>query len=46
MRKGVEFQISNEGPKLYQFLTGRGRIGRRFAPRFWEPKARSGASAS
>ncbi len=30
------FDISNEGRSLFQFLTGRGRIGRRFAPRFWE----------
>ncbi len=34
--QGVSFQISNEGRKLHQFLTGRGRVGRRFAPRFWE----------
>ena len=33
---GVAFQISNEGRKLYHFLTKRGRVGRRFAPRFWE----------
>ena len=28
--KGVHFQISAEGPSLFKFLTGRGRIGRRF----------------
>ncbi|MBN2906551.1 MAG: glycosyl transferase [Rhodobacteraceae bacterium] len=39
---GVEFQISNEGSGLYAFLTGRGRIGRRFAPRFWETEASLG----
>ncbi len=33
---GVRFSISNEGRSLFSFLTGRGRIGRRFAPRFWE----------
>jgi hypothetical protein len=33
---GVSFQTSNEGPRLFEFLTGRGRIGERFAPRFWE----------
>lgn len=33
---GVPFSISNEGRSLFGFLTGRGRIGRRFAPRFWE----------
>lgn len=34
--ENTEFQISNEGRSLHGFLTGRGRIGRRFAPRFWE----------
>ena len=33
---GVHFPISNEATGLFKFLTGRGRIGRRFAPRFWE----------
>jgi Family of unknown function (DUF5928)/Core-2/I-Branching enzyme len=33
---GVTFRTSNEGQKLFTFLTGRGRIGERFAPRFWE----------
>ncbi|GAA3866555.1 DUF5928 domain-containing protein [Celeribacter arenosi] len=33
---GVEFQLSNEGRSLFSFLTERGRIGRRFAQRFWE----------
>lgn len=32
----LDFSISNEGRNLFQFLTGRGRIGRRFAPRAWE----------
>ncbi|MFC5737656.1 DUF5928 domain-containing protein [Sinirhodobacter huangdaonensis] len=39
---GVSFPISNEGRSLYKFLTGRGRIGRRFAPRFWETEASLG----
>ena len=39
---GVKFQISNEGRSLYKFLTGRGRIGRRFAPRFWETESSLG----
>ncbi|MEO1420948.1 MAG: DUF5928 domain-containing protein, partial [Pseudomonadota bacterium] len=39
---GIAFQISNEGQKLYKFLTGRGRIGQRFAPRFWEKEATLG----
>jgi len=31
-----DFRISGEGRRLFDFLTGRGREGRRFAPRFWE----------
>ena len=31
-----DFTISNEGRPLFQFFTGRGRIGRRFGQRFWE----------
>ena len=38
----VHFQISNEGRNLFKFLTGRGRIGRRFAPRFWETESSVG----
>ncbi len=33
---GIDFQISNEGHSLYDFLAGHGRVGRRYAPRFWE----------
>ena len=40
--QGVQFQISNEGRSLFKFLTGRGRIGRRFAPRFWETESSLG----
>ncbi|MEL6549602.1 MAG: DUF5928 domain-containing protein [Pseudomonadota bacterium] len=40
--KGVRFDISNEGKQLFEFLTGRGREGRRFAPRFWEQAASLG----
>ncbi len=40
--KGVPFTISNEGRRLFKFLTGRGRIGRRFAPRFWETESTLG----
>jgi hypothetical protein len=36
------FQISNEGAGLFKFLTERGRIGRRFASRFWETEATLG----
>jgi hypothetical protein len=38
----TEFQISDEGRRLFHFLTGRGRIGRRFAPRFWETETSLG----
>jgi hypothetical protein len=37
-----DFSISNQGRTLYEFLTGRGRIGRRFAPRFWERESTLG----
>ena len=39
---GVGFTISGEGRNLFAFLTGRGRIGRRFAPRVWETEASIG----
>ncbi|MFM2355805.1 MAG: hypothetical protein RLZZ528_1541 [Pseudomonadota bacterium] len=39
---GVSFLTSNEGRSLFKFLTGRGRIGRRYAPRFWETEASLG----
>ncbi len=38
----ARFNISNEGRSLYKFLTGRGRIGRRFALRFWETEGSLG----
>jgi hypothetical protein len=40
--RGVAFPISGEGRKLFAYLTGRGRVGRRFAPRFWETAATLG----
>ena len=40
--EGVQFQISNEGRSLFKFLVDRGRIGRRFAPRFWETESSLG----
>lgn len=40
--EGVAFQISNEGRRLFSFLAGRGRHGRRFAPRFWEAESTLG----
>jgi hypothetical protein len=36
------FNVSNEGRNLYRFLVGRGRVGRRFAPRFWETEGSMG----
>ncbi|MBF9031906.1 glycosyl transferase [Rhodobacterales bacterium HKCCE3408] len=38
----TDFAISGDGQKLYSFLTGRGRIGQRFAHRFWEREATLG----
>ena len=38
----AQFQISDEGRNLFQFLTGRGHIGRRFASRFWETESTLG----
>ncbi|MGR3714154.1 MAG: DUF5928 domain-containing protein [Shimia sp.] len=38
----VDFQISAEGPSLFKFLTGRGRVGKRFASRFWETESSLG----
>ena len=38
----LDFPISGEGRRLHAFLTGQGRIGRRYAPRFWEREATLG----
>ncbi len=38
----IEFRISGEGPSLFKFVTERGRVGRRFANRFWETEATLG----
>lgn len=40
----MDFVISDEGRNLFAFLTGRGRSGRRFAPRFWENDTTLGRS--
>lgn len=40
--RGVQFRVSDDGRNLLQFLTGRGRIGRRFARRFWETESTLG----
>ncbi|ABD54595.1 DUF5928 domain-containing protein [Jannaschia sp. CCS1] len=38
-----DFATSREGPKLHAFLTGRGRVGKRFGTRFWERESTLGA---
>lgn len=38
----AHFATSGEGRRLHAYLTGRGRVGRRFAPRFWESEASLG----
>jgi uncharacterized protein DUF5928/core-2/I-Branching enzyme len=38
----TDFSISNEGRRLYSYLTQQGRYGRRFAPRFWERESTLG----
>jgi len=40
--KGVNIRISDEGKRLYGFLTQRGRTGQRFGARFWEAEATLG----
>ena len=37
-----DFPIAGDGRRMFQFLTQRGRIGRRFGPRFWEREATLG----
>ncbi len=37
-----EFAASKEGAKLHQFLTERGRIGKRYGTRFWERESTLG----
>ena len=37
-----DFKVSNEGRGLFKFRSGRGRIGRRFATRFWETETSLG----
>ncbi len=39
---GHSFSISGEGRRQFQFVTARGRVGRRFAPRFWEAETSIG----
>jgi hypothetical protein len=39
----MDSPVTRDGPKLYEYLTGRGRIGRRYGPRFWERESMLGA---
>ena len=39
---GRPFETTNDGRRQFEFLTGRGRVGRRFAPRFWEEETSLG----
>ncbi len=41
---GQPFETTGDGKRQFEFLTGRGRIGRRYAPRFWETEASLGHS--
>ena len=45
-QSGRAFKVSDEGRRLHGFVTGRGRIGERFAPRFWEKDATIGRERS
>ena len=40
----TDFTVTGEGQRLFDFLTKRGRIGRRFAQRFWEQETTLGRS--
>ena len=37
-----DFPVAGDGRRLFAFLTGKGREGRRFAPRIWEEQSRIG----
>ena len=40
----MDFTVTGEGQRLFDFLTKRGRVGRRFAQRFWERDTSLGRS--
>ncbi|HMS96730.1 MAG TPA: DUF5928 domain-containing protein [Tabrizicola sp.] len=42
LERGLSFETTNDGRRQFEFLTSRGRHGRRFAPRFWEVEASLG----
>lgn len=39
----TDFEVTGEGRRLYHFLAGRGRVGRRFSRRVWEIEASLGS---
>lgn len=39
---GRHFVTTNDGRRQFEFLTSSGRVGRRFAPRFWEAETSLG----
>jgi hypothetical protein len=41
---GRSFDVTSDGRRQFEFLTARGRVGRRFAPRFWEAETSLGRS--
>lgn len=41
---GRGFETTSDGKRQFEFLTARGRVGRRFAPRFWETETSLGRS--
>jgi len=41
---GRNFDTSGDGRRQFEFLTARGRVGRRYAPRFWETETSLGRS--
>ena len=41
---GRDFDSGGDGRRQFAFLSERGRVGRRFAPRFWETEASLGRS--
>ena len=41
---GRQFETGGDGRTQFDFLTARGRVGRRFAPRFWETETSLGRS--
>ena len=38
-KSGIDFRISNDGQRLFCFLTGRRRVGERYGHRFWDAES-------